>query len=101
MLRKPLVNDVLRSLAFCLKTGIREHPFPMLGFQLPALRARRVDSHMEILAAFTSWGFSVQADERIVVRNVTAMRAWCDSFSPEERDYLLTLLRKYYGFCIR
>ena len=98
MLRKPLVNDVLRSLACCMRTGQRDHLFPILGFQVPQLFAPSIPTCGPILAAFTCWGFSVQRDERVVVRNVTALRSWCAAFSPEERDYLQQLLDKYYGF---
>lgn len=96
MLRKPLVNDVLRSLAFCVRTGERRMLFPILGFNTPSLDYMRRPLSPDLLSAFVCWAFSVQQDERIVVRNTTMLRYWCSVFSPEERAYIHSLIQRFY-----
>ena len=96
MLRKALVNDVLRSLAFCVRTGERRMLFPMLGYNTPSLDYMRRPLSPELLSSFVCWAFSVQQDERVVVRNTTMLRYWCSVFSPEEHVYIIDLIQRYY-----
>jgi len=96
MLRKALVNDMLRSLAYCVRTGERRMLFPMLGFNVPSLDYMRRPVEPSLLADFAVWAFSVQNDERIVCRNLTMLRWWLSIFSPAERTYIQTLIQTYY-----
>lgn len=96
MLRKALVNDVLRSLVFCIRTGERRMMFPMLGLNTPSLDYMRRPLDPSLLADFAFAFFSMQQDERIVARNLTMLRYWCAVFSPEERTYIHATLRKFY-----
>ena len=96
MLRKALVNDVLRSLVLCVRTGERRMMFPMLGFNTPSLDYMRRPLAPALLADFALVFFTMQQDERIVARNLTLLRYWCSVFSPEERVYIHATLRKFY-----
>ena len=96
MLRKPLVSDILRSVVYCTRTGDRTMLFPILGFQVPSLLTPKLLPHQAVLTEFIAWAFSVQPDERVVVRNATMLRAWCRALSPEEHAYLIHLLQTHY-----
>ena len=95
MLRKTLVSDLLRSLAYCVRTGDREMLFPILGFRMATIQpGRKVE--MKNLAHFCSWAFSVQTDERVVCRNLSMLKHWFRELTAEEQVYLTYLLQTYY-----
>lgn len=93
MIRKPLVNEIVRSFAYSVKHP-GTWPFPIFGArQLPlgsiALRT-------SAMLPFILYASGIELNYFSFNRAVLHVSEWLRSFSVEEQDYAVYLIGKYY-----
>jgi len=97
MLRKPLVNDIVRS--FCWAIRQRTHsgrnwPFPVFGHKLP--EPSLADIHQPAFAQFVAWAYCTERNYIICNRHIIFLAGFFRNFSVEEAEYATHLLNTYY-----
>jgi hypothetical protein len=94
-MRKALVNDIIRSFAYCCRTGERNWPWPILGMSLPVSGEGAVTrAEQAAIIEVATW---LQSNYILAMRQITLTIATFRSLSQEEKDYAIYLLRTYYG----
>lgn len=96
MMRRPKVNDVVRSFVFGVRRNLptsSEWPFPILGWQWEnAMRPIKAS----VLVPFAAFAYSEQRNYIIANRQIIQLCVFLRDLAPEEQEYAAELMRRYY-----
>ena len=93
MLRKPLVNEIVRSFTYSV-THPGTWPFPIFGAR--ALPTGSIALRTSVVLPFILYASRLELNYFSFNRAISHMAEWLRSFTTEEQDYAVYLIEKYY-----
>lgn len=95
-MRKALVNDVVHSFCYAVRTG-RAWPVVILQQRFEVSLATYP---AQDLVPFACYAYCKQRNYLLANRQIVLLSSWLRVLTAEERNYAATLMEKYYGITI-